>query len=313
MPGVPVPAICIETRDNVTQMKRIGFWLFKGWAFMVSITPFPLLYLRSSCYFLLLYHLLRYRRKVVRDNLLKSFPEKSSKEIKRIERRFYRNLCDLGVEIVKLMTVKPDTLAQRVRFVNPELIRELYDKQRSYFAAIPHSGNWEWYGKLMHRVSDHKASAIYKKLSNPDFDAFINRLRRNFNQDQEQMIEAQTALKTLVRRKDLVNAILLVGDQSPRGVASDYWTDFLHRDTCWFYGLEKMARLLDYAVVFVEMTRVRRGRYEVRFHLICEDPKTMEEGAIMEQYVRHIERFIQDQPDNWLWSHRRWKHSRQVA
>ena len=294
-------------------MKRIGFWLFKCFAFMVSITPFPLLYLRSDCYYLLLYHVVRYRRKVVRDNLLKSFPEKPLPEVKRIERRFYRNLCDLGVEICKLMTVKPDTLSKRVRFVNPELIQELYEKGRSYFAAIPHSGNWEWYGKLMHRVSDHKASAIYKKLSNPDFDAFMIRLRQNFNQDREQMIEAQTALKALVRRKDLVNAILIVADQSPRGVASDYWTDFLHRDTCWFQGLEKMARLLDYAVVFVEMTRVGRGRYEVRFRLICEDPNMMEEGAIMEQYVRHVERFIQEQPDNWLWSHRRWKHSRQVA
>ena len=294
-------------------MKRIGFWLFKCFAFMVSLTPFPLLYLRSDCYYFVLYHLVRYRRKVVRDNLLKSFPEKPLEEIKRIEKHFYRNLCDLGVEICKLTTVKPETLSKHVHFTNPELIQDLYEKGRSYFAAIPHSGNWEWYGKLMYRVSDHHASAIYKKLSNPDFDGFMNRLRMNFNREGEQMIEARTALKALVRRKGLVNAILILADQSPRGVASDYWTDFLHRDTCWFYGLEKMARRLDYAVVFVEMKRIGRGHYEVGFRLICEDPKAMEDGAIMEQYVRHIERFIQEQPDNWLWSHRRWKHSRQVA
>lgn len=294
-------------------MKKVGFWLFKGIAFWVSLTPFPLLYLRSDCYYLLVYHVLRYRRKVVRDNLVHSFPEKSSKEIKQIERRFYLNLCDLAVEICKLMTVKPETLAKHVHFANPELIQELYGKGRSYFAAIPHSGNWEWYGKLMHRVSDHKASAIYKRLSNPDFDAFMVRLRKNFNQDHEQMIEAQTALKALVRRKDLVNAILIVADQSPRGVESDYWTEFLHRDTCWFYGLERMAKLLDYAVVFVDMKRVRRGYYEVYFELICEDPQATEEGFIMEQYVRHIERFIEKQPDNWLWSHRRWKHCRKQA
>lgn len=294
-------------------MKKVGFWLVKGIAFMISLTPFPLLYLRSDCYYLFLYHLLRYRRKVVRENLVGSFPEKSSKEIKRIEKHFYRNLCDLAVEICKMMTMKPETLVQHVHFTNPELVQDLYKKGRSYFAAIPHSGNWEWYGKLMHTVSDHKASAIYKKLSNPDFDALICRLRTNFNLDQEQMIESQQALRTLVRRKDLVNAILIVADQSPRGVESDYWTEFLHRDTCWFYGLERMAKLLDYAVVFVEMKRVRRGYYEVRFELICEDPKNMEEGAIMEQYVRHIERFINQQPDNWLWSHRRWKHFRKQA
>ena len=294
-------------------MKKVGFWLVKGIAFWVSLTPFPLLYLRSDCYYLLVYHLVRYRRKVVRDNLVQSFPEKSAKEIKSIEKRFYHNLCDLAVEICKLMTVKPATLAKHVHFSNPELIQDLYQKGRSYFAAIPHSGNWEWYGKLMHTVSDHKASAIYKKLSNPDFDALMRQLRLNFNQDQEQMIESEQALRTLIRRSNLVNAILIVADQSPRGVASDYWTEFLHRDTCWFYGLERMAKRLDYAVVFVAMKRVRRGYYEVSFETLCEDPATTDEGFIMEQYVRHIERFITEQPDNWLWSHRRWKHQRQQA
>ena len=292
-------------------MKKIGFWLVKGVAFMISITPFSLLYLRSDCYCFLLYHVIRYRRKVVRDNLVKSFPEKSSKEIKQIERRFYRNFCDLVVEICKLMRVKPEELSRYVHFTNPELMCDLYERGKSVFTAISHSGNWEWYGKMMHVVSPHKASAIYKRVKDPNFDAFMKQLRLNFNKDREEMIESSVALKTLVRRKDLRNAILIVADQSPRGVASDYWTEFLHRDTCWFYGLEKMAKFLDYAVVFVDMQRVRRGYYDVTFKLICEDPKSTEEGFIMEQYVRHIERSIQDNPDNWLWSHRRWKHSRQ--
>lgn len=292
-------------------MKKVGFWLVKALAYLIALTPFGLLYLRSDIYFFFLYHIIRYRRKVVRDNLVKSFPDKDIKEIKKIERRFYHNFCDLVVEICKMMRLKPDEMASRVTFTNPELMQSLYEKGRSVFASIPHSGNWEWYGKLMHTVSEHKASAIYKKVKDPYFEAFMKELRMNFNKDQEVMIEASTALKTLVRRKDMVNAILIVADQSPRGVDTDYWTDFLHRDTCWFYGLEKMARLLDYAVVFVDMRRVGRGRYTVTFDLICEDPNTMEEGAIMEQYVRHVERFIQDDPDNWLWSHRRWKHTRQ--
>ena len=285
--------------------------MVKALAYLIALTPFGLLYLRSDIYFFFLYHIIRYRRKVVRDNLVKSFPDKDIKEIKKIERRFYHNFCDLVVEICKMMRLKPDEMASRVTFTNPELMQSLYEKGRSVFASIPHSGNWEWYGKLMHTVSEHKASAIYKKVKDPYFEAFMKELRMNFNKDQEVMIEASTALKTLVRRKDMVNAILIVADQSPRGVDTDYWTDFLHRDTCWFYGLEKMARLLDYAVVFVDMRRVGRGRYTVTFDLICEDPNTMEEGAIMEQYVRHVERFIQDDPDNWLWSHRRWKHTRQ--
>ena len=292
-------------------MKKIGFWLVKCMAYLIALTPFGLLYLKSDIYAFLLYHVVRYRRKVVRDNLVKSFPEKSIQDIKRIERRFYRNLCDLFMEICKMMRLKPEEMSRHVTFTNPELLQALHEKGRSVFASIPHSGNWEWYGKLMHTVSSHKASAIYKKVKDPYFEAFMKELRTNFNKDQEMMIEASKALKTLVRRKDMVNAILIVADQSPRGVDSDYWTDFLHRDTCWFYGLEKMARLLDYAVVFVDMQRVGRGQYTVHFDLICEDPQTMDEGAIMEQYVRHVERFIQQNSDNWLWSHRRWKHTRQ--
>ena len=293
-------------------MRKVGFWLVKAMAYLIALTPFGLLYLKSDIDAFILYHIVRYRRKVVRDNLVKSFPEKSIKEIKRIERRFYRNFCDLTMEICKLMRPNPDELSRRVTFTNPELVQSLYEKGRSVFTSIPHSGNWEWYGKLMHTVSDHKVSAIYKKVKNPYFDAFMKALRKNYHLDKEEMIEASTALKALAHRKDLDNSVLIVADQSPRGVESDYWTDFLHRDTCWFYGVEKMAKMLDYAVVFVEMDRVGRGRYNVTFHLICEDPKAMEEGTIMEQYVRHVERFIQHHPDNWLWSHRRWKHTRQT-
>ena len=292
-------------------MKRIGFWFAKAFAYLIAITPFSLLYLRSDFYFFVVYHLVGYRRKVVRDNLLKSFPEKSLDEVKQIEKRFYHHLCDLFVETCKLMTVKPEVLAQRVTFMNPELLQDLYERGKSVFTAIPHSGNWEWYGKLMHLASSHHDYGIYKKVKNPYFDAFMIDLRTNFHIEKEEVIESNAALKTLARRSDQRNAVLIVADQSPRGVETDYWTVFLHRDTCWFYGLERMAKFLDYAVVFVEMTRVGRGRYQVTFKTITDDPQSAPEGFVMEQYVRHIERFIQDNPDNWLWSHRRWKRSRQ--
>ena len=111
--------------------------------------------------------------------------------------------------------------------------------------------------------------------------------------------------------KDALNAVLVLGDQSPRGADTDYWTDFLHRDTCWYTGLEILAKRYDYAVVYVEMIRPERGKYTVTFKLITDDSLNTENGFILEQYVRHVERFIQNNPDNWLWSHRRWKHTRQ--
>lgn len=291
-------------------MKKIGFYIVKLWAYGVAITPFTLLYLRSDFIFFLVYHVVRYRRKVVRTNLLSSFPEKSEKEIKSIEKHFYHNLCDLALEICKLLVMKPDDLKQHVVFTNPEMITELYEKQKSLFVAFPHSGNWEWFGKIMHTLSPHKASAIYKRIKNDDFEGFMLRLRTSFNLEYEQMIEANSAMKVLLSRRDIPNSILIVADQSPRGTEKDYWTDFLHQDTCWFTGLERMAKMLDYAVVFAEMRRTKRGYYEVTFKKICDNPIETEKGFVMEQYVRLLESFIYDNPDNWLWSHRRWKHSR---
>lgn len=314
MLGVPVPVICIKTRDNLRHpMKKIGFWLVKGIAFMISLTPFSLLYLRSDCYTFLLYHVIRYRRKVVRENLVKSFPEKSPAEIRSIEKRFYRNFCDLVVEICKIRNMKMEDLLKRVEYTNPELIVELYEKGKGLLLAMQHSGNWEWLWQTQATVSAHHHFAIYKKLENPYFDRYIFQLRTKHSKDQQVMIEDRKTKAVLESRQGMLDAVLILGDQSPRGAETDYWTDFLHRDTCWYTGIEKLARRFDDAVVYVEMNRVERGRYQVTFHLITEDPNSTKEGFIMEQYVRHVERFIQDQPDNWLWSHRRWKHSRQQA
>ena len=110
--------------------------------------------------------------------------------------------------------------------------------------------------------------------------------------------------------RDKQNGVLMMADQTSHGLESDYWNEFLHQDTCWFTGIERIAKKLDYAVVFVDMRRQGRGRYVVSFEVVTDDPKSAAEGEIMEKYVRSVERFIEANPDNWLWSHRRWKHQR---
>ena len=288
-------------------MKKVGFLLVKLWAYGLAITPFRLLYLRSDVYFFLVYHLAHYRRKVVRQNLLRSFPEKDVAEIKRIEKRFYHNLCDLFVETCKLTRMSVEDAKQRIKVANPDVVTHLFDQGKSLFFAFPHSGNWEWFGKRMQTLSGHHPMAIYKKVKNPSMDRFIYELRTRLPVE---MVESNDALRTLARRKDTLDVVLILADQTSFGLESDYWNTFLHQETCWFTGLERMAKFLDYAIVFVDMKRVGRGRYELVFHPVCESPKTTEKGYIMEQYSQHIERFIHEQPDNWLWSHRRWKHQR---
>ena len=289
-------------------MSKLGFHIVKWWMGFLSIHPYWLLYLKSDFYYVLTYHLIRYRRKVVRENLLRSFPEKDAKAVKTIEKHFYRNLCDLFVEAPKMLNMKPDGYKYRINYTNPELLTQLYEQHKSVFYAIPHSGNWEWFGKMTCDLTAHNCMAVYKKVQNPVFEQLMLYLRTK--DVPLEMVESNSALRRLTQLRDSCNAVLMVADQTPHGLASDYWTEFLHQDTCWFTGLERIAKMLDYAVVFVAMKRTGRGRYEVTFELITDQPKETEKGYIMEQYVRCVERFIQDQPDNWLWSHRRWKHQR---
>jgi len=288
-------------------MNKIGFLLVKFWAWCVSLSPFWLLYLRSDFYFFMVYHVAHYRRKVVRKNLLRSFPEKDAKEIGRIEKRFYHHLCDQFVETCKLMSMSVDDVKRHVSVTNPELMSELEARRKSLFLAIPHSGNWEWLGKRMQTLSTHHPMAIYKKIKSPAFERFMLELRTSLPVE---MVESNSALRSLAQRTDKLDQVMILADQSSFGNPSDYWNEFLHQETCWFTGLERMAKYLDYAVVFVDMKRLRRGHYELTFHLITDDPKSTQKGYIMEQYAHHIERFIHEQPDNWLWSHRRWKHQR---
>ena len=293
-------------------MKKAGYLLLKAWSWWVSISPFWLLYARSDCYFFLLYHVVHYRRKVVRNNLLHSFPEKDLTEIKAIEKRFYHNLCDLAVETFKLGRMDVDEVEKRVAVTNPDVIGELFAQRKSLFYAFPHSGNWEWFGKRMQTLSGHHPMGIYKKAHNANFDRFMLEMRTNLPVE---MIESDAVLRTLARRNGTVDAVLILADQTSFGLESDYWNMFMNQETCWFTGLERISKYVDLAVVFVAMKRTGRGRYELTFQTIADDPKATPKGYIMEQYSQHIERFIHEQPDNWLWSHKRWKHVRkqQVA
>ena len=270
-------------------------------------------YLGSDICCFILYHVVRYRRQVVRDNLMKSFPEKSALEIKKIEKQFYHNFCDLIVETLKLRRWSTDKVLERVTVINPEVVQNLYDQGKSVLIAMHHSSNWEWLWKILYTTSKHDHYAVYKKLENHYFDQLVYKTRTNHITDREIMIEDRKMKSAMENMKDALSAVFILGDQSPRGADTDYWTEFLHRDTCWYTGLEVLAKRYDYAVVYSEMNRTERGKYSVTFKLITDNPQSTADGEILEQYVRHVERFIQNYPDNWLWSHRRWKHSRQKA
>ena len=212
------------------------------------------------------------------------------------------------METPKLLRIKSNGYQSRITYTNPELAQRLYEQGKNVFYAIPHSGNWEWFGKMIPQFAPHKALAIYKRVKNPVFEQLMLYIRTC--DSTLEMVESNMVLRRLAQLRDSKNAVLMMADQSSPGLAADYWTEFLHQDTCWFTGIERIAKKLDYAIVFVDMRRKGRGHYEVSFELVTDNPKETNDGEIMERYVRCVERFIKANPDNWLWSHRRWKHTR---
>lgn len=291
-------------------MQKLGFHIVKIIAYCVAYTPFPIAYAMSSLWYVLLYHVVRYRRKVVRDNLTHAFAQKSAKEIKSIEKQFYRNFTDLFVEACKMLNNNCEDLGRRVRYTNPELLQKLYNEHKSVAVVTGHSGNWEWLGKTLHLHTQHNIIAVYKKLSNPYFDKFFQQIRKKYTTDDEHIVEMNSTMRQLITMREKNNIVYLIADQSPRGIDTDYWTNFFSRDTAWFVGPEKIAKGLNYAVVFAQMKRCGRGRYEVTLQELTLTPKEEDDNQIMESFVRSLEHFIEENPDNWLWSHRRWKHQR---
>ncbi|GAB3700008.1 acetyltransferase [Spirosoma flavus] len=274
---------------------------------LLSRLPLWFLYgLSDFLYFLLLY-IIRYRRHVVLDNLRQSFPEKSSTDIRQIARDFYRNLTDLLVETIKMPAMSPDDLRQRVQFPNDHMVKEELDKGHTVIGMASHQSNWEWIpsASVLHGMP---ADSVYKTLNNPFFEEMMRTVRSSFGAVPVPMNQLP---RRMAAQKNVARIIALVADQVPDVPEQAYWTDFLHRDTPFYPGTERLARSRSLPVFYVELARVRRGHYVVTFTRIGEPPyDNLPEGAILERYRDLLEETIRKHPSDWLWSHKRWKHWR---
>jgi len=269
--------------------------------------PERFLYLLSDILYLLMYHVAGYRKKVVYENLEKSFPELDKTEIRRIAKRFYLHLSDLILESAVSHFYSRSKALGKITYLNPELLNELYGSGKQVMAVLGHYGNWEYLSTLGLAI-DYPVAAIYKPLKNKFFDRIVQRNRKTFGVITIPMEKIARKLIDYHRRKEPILTLFL-GDQRPQFHQIQYWTKFLGQDTPLYLGTEKLARKLDAAVVFLKIRKESRGRYEVEFELICDDPGKLEPYAITESHVRILEKLIREAPEYWLWSHRRWKHS----
>ncbi|MBQ9471499.1 MAG: lysophospholipid acyltransferase family protein [Bacteroidales bacterium] len=289
-------------------LSGIPFLIFRGVARLLSLLPLRLLFVISDLLRPLLYHVVRYRRNVVRQNLLRSFTEKSHGEIVRIERAYYRHLCDMFMEVIHIMHASPEKAKRMSHFRNIDLINSYFDQGRSVVLAAGHLGNWEVFNTLS-MLLKHRVIAAYKPTSNKRFERFINTNRSRFGCVPVSMYDvARTAIE--MNNNGQPFFLVLFADQTPSKGEIRYWLDFLNQDTPVFLGPEKIARKVNQPVVFGQVYKPRRGYYEVEFEVIAENPKDTHPYEITQRHVAALERTIRCSPELWLWSHRRWKYTR---
>jgi len=285
----------------------ILYAIFSIKAWFLSILPFQLLYIVSDFFYFLIYFIFKYRKDVINENLQNAFPDFDSTKRKRIAKQFYRNLGDIIVEIIKTKKIRKKQLQERISFENFEIIEDLYSCDKSVIATIGHCGNWEWMPMALQMRSKYMEFAVVKPLSNKFFNNFMNGVRSRFKKEGD-LIPFKQTFKTLVKHKNDLTLTILAADQTPHKDEINYRTSFLNQDTAFFLGPEKIAKALDLAVIFIDIQRRKRGHYVASVHLITDSPKETPDQQITESYVHLLEKSIRANPDNWLWSHRRWKY-----
>jgi len=272
---------------------------------LISRLPFWLLYWISDFLYVVSYHLVRYRRKLVMKNLKNAFANKSTEELARIEREFYRNLCDYAVETLKLVSLSKEELSKRMVYKEAPGVQRYKEQKQSIIFLASHQFNWEWLLAAGTFNLSLNIDFVYQPLNNDFFDKFSLLSRTQFGA--YPIKRAEVARETL-RRKDILRGVAIVADQYP-GLKADkkFETTFLHQDTVFFQGSNQLAILTQYPVFFGNIRKVKRGYYEVELEEIASPPYAKDSTLAIEQYIRAVEALIEKHPSGWLWSHNRWK------
>ena len=286
------------------------FYILYVFIWIITWLPLRVLYLISDIFFPVVYYIVGYRKNVVRLNLTRSFPDKTVKERRTIERRYYHFLCDLIVETIHEMHISEKDIERRMTFGNLQDIVDQNALNKSVMIMTAHYRNWEWLLAFsLYLPEKQPSNPIYKRLRNERFDKLFHQLRSRYG---AKLIEKKDLLRVMfkLQKEKQVANFWMISDQTPNGKNLHYWTTFLNQDTPTVTGTEQLARKFDYPVFYAEINRVKRGYYHCEFIPITLEPTKTVEFEISEQYMRLLEKSIEAHPEFWLWSHRRWKYQR---
>ena len=292
-------------------INKLQFYLLYGIVFICSLQPMWLHYIYSDILYFIIRYIVGYRKRIVRKNLRSSFPEKTDRERKEIEKRFYAFFCDYIVENIKLLTMRKKNIMKRMTFEGLEEIDKSFREHDLVFIYLGHYCNWEYVASLQWWVpKEIHCAQLYSNLKNYAFDQLFLKIRSRYGGDN---IKKNESIRHIVTYKEHHEKAIIgfISDQTPRWINIHKWLNFLHQDTPVFTGTERIAKKVNAAVYYGEMTRTRRGYYHCTFKLMTNDACSMKDEELTTQYMHLLEESIQREPAYWLWTHNRWKRQRQ--
>lgn len=286
------------------------YFLYNLLALKLAVLPGNTLYFFSDILYLILYHIVGYRKNVVRTNLKNSFPEKSETERLQIEKDFYHFFCDMSLETFQTLHLSKREMKKRVSFSGLEYIEEERKKGKSVILMSGHYANWEWSSSIkLNLPADYAGFVIYQTLSSDSFDELMNNIRRRFGCTP---VERDVIIRKMVedKQKQELGYYGFVADQSPARKSIKYWMNFLNQDTPVFLGAEQLAKKFDYVVLYFDTLKIKRGYYHINLKPICLNPAQSEQFEITTKFMNLLEKSIKRDPSMWLWTHKRWKHKK---
>ncbi len=286
-------------------MQAIVFWLIYPLLWLLSKLPFRMLYIVSDFVYIVLYRLIGYRQKTVRNNLMLAFPEKTVQERKRIEKEFYHHLCDLFLEMIKTISITKKQLLERMTYTNIELVQNYESQGKSVIVLLGHYASYEWTFAIQLYLKN-KGHGIYKKIKNTYFDNLVRSIRGRWNTE---LIANKFASKRmhLHKKEGIVTTYGFAADQSPILHRARYWTDFFGYELPFFTGVERIAKDLDTPIVYLKTTKTKRGHYQGTFMPLAENPLDYKDFDITAAFAKALESQIKEDPRYYLWTHKRFK------
>jgi KDO2-lipid IV(A) lauroyltransferase len=275
---------------------------------LISILPFPILYLFSDFVYFLIYRVIGYRKKTVRENIALALPHLSEQERLIIEKKSYHHLCDMFLEMIKTMSISEKEINKRFSYTNLDVYLDLEKKGKSIALMCAHYASYEWVLSMNNHIT-FKGYGIYKKIANPYFDKLVKNIRAKFK---AYLITTKETKSTI--EENAKNGVLgifgFASDQTPRRSNNMYWDNFMGIETPIHVGAEMLAKKYDMNVIFLKVKKVKRGYYEASFEVHSDDVKSIPDYKLSENFMRKVEQQIYEAPEFYLWTHKRWKHKK---